>query len=510
MVREVWVIVLGLLCGPVFAGTWKANSVPVPAMTSTGHVTMSPGASDFQRLMGMGSRTVEALPDGGALLKDLLRLPFNPQQVESTGIAAVERKLSAKAIGAGVARALPLVGTAILVTELMEAVGCKVSLSSGVQCHIDEVLGTTTEPYQYGTSDLPGWYGSIAAAQGAWINWYQKQVCQTATVKCTIQVRQDATFTTSNTAVMSYCMRGSRLEDYFTASGVHATRWVAFENYCVGPNPPTVTVYRRANTTQSLVCPATQMPDGCWGNKSADEFGDVVASAPPAVKPKLPPLVDVVSNAGGDFDADGGIHTSGPDSVPGGRVGQHSNPDGSNTVIDRTWDIGYPPGYSNEPGWTLTPKDTSTTYPPNTPVPPYDPGTPPVVPPGGSQSTTVVQNDIVTCGLPGTPACKIDETGTPPPDVKNPEADATGVWSALKTCVLSPSTCVPALPSLNWGFSLPSSCSAIETPAFAPYMTSIDVCQYQPIFHDLMSMLWVGTGLFTAVSMVIRDARGGS
>jgi hypothetical protein len=122
---------------------------------------------------------------------------------------------------------------------------------------------------------------------------------------------------------------------------------------------------------------------------------------------------------------------------------------------------------------------------------------------------TTPQGDIQTCGLPDTPPCKIDESGSALPDeVGTVQQDAQTALARLQACIDDIEACVPALPSLNWTFSFPTGCSVIPTPAFAPYMTGIDVCQFQPQIHDILSMLWAAAGLFGAVGMVFRDATG--
>lgn len=113
-----------------------------------------------------------------------------------------------------------------------------------------------------------------------------------------------------------------------------------------------------------------------------------------------------------------------------------------------------------------------------------------------------------TCGLPGNPECnvKVDELGTdvdPKLDATKAANDATKDASDL---VKNPAAKVAAHPSLSWNFALPTACSRIELPAFAPFLTGIDICQFKPVFHDLMSIVWVLGGLFGAISMFWRNA----
>lgn len=113
--------------------------------------------------------------------------------------------------------------------------------------------------------------------------------------------------------------------------------------------------------------------------------------------------------------------------------------------------------------------------------------------------------EIETCGLPGKPACRIDEEGTPPAPELEPAQDVADAMRPLQDLIDDPASVLPALPDLNWTFSLPTACGSIGTPAFAPYLESIDVCQFQPVFHDLMSVVWVIGGLFGAIGTFWRN-----
>lgn len=44
--------------------------------------------------------------------------------------------------------------------------------------------------------------------------------------------------------------------------------------------------------------------------------------------------------------------------------------------------------------------------------------------------------------------------------------------------------------------------------ADVPSLGSINMCQYQPMVHDLMSMIWAGVGLFVAIGMVFKESTG--
>lgn len=134
------------------------------------------------------------------------------------------------------------------------------------------------------------------------------------------------------------------------------------------------------------------------------------------------------------------------------------------------------------------------------------------VTPGTTTTETTVKDklpDPVTCGLPGTPACVMDETGTPTQtdiDQKMDKDAPKKTQKDIDDIALDPVGKLPKLPTINWAFMLPTGCSVIPTPAFAPMLTGIDVCQFQPVFHDLMSIVWVFGGLFGAISLFMKSS----
>ncbi|TSE21709.1 hypothetical protein Talka_00395 [Tepidimonas alkaliphilus] len=114
------------------------------------------------------------------------------------------------------------------------------------------------------------------------------------------------------------------------------------------------------------------------------------------------------------------------------------------------------------------------------------------------------QEDL-ECGLPDTPPCKIDETGTPAPP--HPDEGRQLFDDLLPQCIKSGNwrSCFPQLPEINWTFQVPTGCSVIPLPGYEKLgLNGIDICRFQPIIHDLMSMLWAGAGLFGAVSILGR------
>lgn len=168
-----------------------------------------------------------------------------------------------------------------------------------------------------------------------------------------------------------------------------------------------------------------------------------------------------------------------------------NNPDGSTTVRDTSFPwVNIPDGY----GWE--PTVSTRTYPPGETPPP--PSSSPL--PGGSTTTgSPPAEREITCGLPGTPPCKIDETGTPtqappmpvPADIVEPLRDAAQN---------------PTVPDTGWtwSFSLPSNCSVLSAGTFAGQAVSVDLCQYQDMIHSIVGIGWLIATVWACIAMVGR------
>jgi hypothetical protein len=113
--------------------------------------------------------------------------------------------------------------------------------------------------------------------------------------------------------------------------------------------------------------------------------------------------------------------------------------------------------------------------------------------------------EVEVCGLPGKPACLIDETGTPKDkavsfEPSNTELDKVRTDSESE---IGKAATISA-PSWSFSFQLPTGC--------APYVTGLrgfimNVCPYQSIMHDLLSMIWAAATAFACIGMVGRTIR---
>lgn len=173
-----------------------------------------------------------------------------------------------------------------------------------------------------------------------------------------------------------------------------------------------------------------------------------------------------------------------------------TNPDGSITVTNRRLE----PSSSATGPIFWTPVDTTTTTMPDGSV---KTGTNQ----GGPQTSPQPTPFEMPCGVAGKPPCnvKVDETGVPGASSldANKGKDAE---KPLDDFLRDPTAIIPAFPTINWAFVLPSSCGVIPVPQFEPFFSTIDVCKFQPIFHDVMNVVWMLGGLFGAISLFMKSA----
>lgn len=110
------------------------------------------------------------------------------------------------------------------------------------------------------------------------------------------------------------------------------------------------------------------------------------------------------------------------------------------------------------------------------------------------------------CGIPGKPPCavKIDETGVP---------DGNSIFNGVNTQVdnlpnhASIKDAIDGIknsdltPSWTWTFQLPTGCTPFQ---LGGYNISIDVCQWQGMIHDIMSMIWAAATVWFLIALFMR------
>lgn len=130
----------------------------------------------------------------------------------------------------------------------------------------------------------------------------------------------------------------------------------------------------------------------------------------------------------------------------------------------------------------------------------------------GSVTTTAPTSSIpvqssltISCGLPDTPACKINETGTKVGAETTYDAPKTEIDSAKTSAVAEIDKAASIVaPSWSFSFEFPTGC--------APYVTGIrgfilNVCPYQSAIHSLLSAIWAASTIFAMIGMVGRTIR---
>lgn len=206
---------------------------------------------------------------------------------------------------------------------------------------------------------------------------------------------------------------------------------------------------------------------------------------------------------------------TGPATSPGERT-TVTNPDGSSTVTNTTNNYTYEGNkvtvttttiiQNFSPTGSPVGSPTTTTSQPvlnpipgqNIPVPSPTVATPPPAP-------TPPASAPITCGLPGTPPCKIDETGTKTGAETTYDSSKTAIDTAKTSAETNIGSAASiGAPSWSFAFQLPTGC--------APYVTGIkgvvlNVCQYQSTIHGLLSLIWAAATAFGLIGMVGRTIR---
>lgn len=492
---------------------WASGNIPTVVSTGSGSAQIRPGTSrDLADLLSKPSRVYgsggpSATNPSNGIIKDLLAKPFNP----IPGGVAIERQVAAKAVGKALARAIPIVGTGLLISDaidMIESTGCKLNLNEAkIECPGDYVPVQEFDTW-YRVVDQPGpimWYQSADAAARMY-EAYLNSTTNTATRRSKYVVALGTVPTVDGPFAISWTETSVQVYVYHNPSS--AFRWEARPD--VGPVARTA--YRKTGMEWGQQCEFELQPDGsCVMNPSPDDFGDKVPQNEETGE-RMPRLMDWMDKNDIGYETGNPRVVDLPSVVDGGRVGETQNPNGSTTTTDRRYRFTTPASSPDPlPKIEWRNEDTTITWPPGTPPVPYEPvDVPPTEHPPGTvvTTTTATPPDVFGCGLPNTPPCKIDETGTPVPPEDKAEADVESVFRGLFDCISDPASCVPELPDINWSFSLPSYCGPIPTPAFAPVMATVDICGFQDVFHDLMSMLWVLAGIVGAVRLFTADAVG--
>lgn len=111
------------------------------------------------------------------------------------------------------------------------------------------------------------------------------------------------------------------------------------------------------------------------------------------------------------------------------------------------------------------------------------------------------------CGIPGKPPCavKIDETGVPDGNSifngVNTQVDNLPNHASFKDAIEGIKNNNDLTPSWTWTFQLPTGCTPFQ---LGGYDISIDVCQWQGMIHDIMSMIWAAATVWFLIALFMR------
>lgn len=455
------------------------------AQTGARAVTVSPGAR-----VGPGSalladllsrRTVEVHgppTQGSVLLRDLLNGP-SPSGQGSIQIEA-KRPIPWSAVAKGAAKALPLISTAVAIQEIYEALRCRERFGGGAECDFGQDE-ETVEEYVWratvtGFAQSPGDHPSPSAAITAAFahrfgtgssctgsgSFNDPRTCIVRTLGV-VQVTGPGSATASITACQT-----------ITAGGNVSGPTCSTMEGAVSASRYAPTVIER--------CPAVPPGSGFYPPRGIDgkcPTGDYQPASEPQVaqrveqyadKTKAPAIVAAGMPAGIPFEHQPATF-EGPGTVSGGRQTTR-HPDGSTT----TRDVDHPMEYTPD-GYRWQDREVVRVWPPGTE--PEAPGTPPgaSTPPGTvtEGGTSPQPIEVITCGLPGKPPCKIDETGTP--TGQGVESGSVQSVEALELGQIGLMTTGQqvALPWL-WALELPSgACSALTFELHGRGFT-LDLC----------------------------------
>lgn len=485
--------VAAALCGfVVCVSAQTTNQPPVFAQTGARSVELTFGAANPAWRMGKPA-VVAGAPDGAALLKDLLNKAPSPKAGETINVDIV-RKVPFSKLAKAIAKSLPVVSTIIAGVEILEAIRCQEAPGGTGECDMGQPQ-VLVPGEEWSTIWSSAWWpsydqaaafacGNRAAQTNHTYEFHSVQsVPWQGTASC--YGRQNSTCYVSG--IPTTCPSGQ----YYGHTGSMSMRTAGNSQVC-----PAATINGVSYAIGQLQPGADgQCPTGNYIPTAETPLADRIEQYAP--RTRVPEVADGLSRAGKDIEHDGAPQVEGlPASVHRDRQVE-TRPDGI-TVRDTWADVRPTPS-----GYEWVPREVVTEYEPGATIPPPESVQGGTVTTGGRPSEPL---EIITCGLPNTPPCKIDESGTPSSVTIPDSAVTASKGTALDK--IGELGSVPA-PAWSWSFSLPSACSPLLVGPFAGVSVDLDMCQYQPMFHDLMSLIWIGGTLWICVGIVGRTLSAG-
>lgn len=496
------VVALPLVWAPplAFAG-WDTFTV---VKKPNGGTVVAPSMRSLLRDAVSRSGAVQALAGGGVKATAPLALPVGNTSV---GVTAGQ-VLSRGALLRGAARVASWSVPGLAITAALEFVRCRsdgTSIAGIIECD------PLTDPQPF-----TGTHYRYSAAY-PWVPT-RAQACEQVAHNFNAPQSQVTCYSGGQHYSMTLVVTAVPHASDETAC---VASWQTYDAWCsVVPASNIQGIYKTTTTTTSCAPPSEPggpdgkctLPEENW--TPVDDLGDRfldwrnqpgwpsaandqglaqdIASAPDTVDPFQGQTFDAPSLSGGPSTADGGS-----------KVSTKVNPDGTKTTTTTTTthNITY-----NQNNYNIT--TTTTTIIQNFDEN-DDPLGPPITetetdtPPAGDPNVPEEPVEDLECGLPGYPPCKIDEQGTPPPE--DPFEDPDEWFDPIRGVFDNPPT---ADTSWSWSFSLPSSCSVLTVGTFAGHTVTLDLCQWQPMIHSIVSMVWLIAGIWLGVGMVGRTLGG--
>lgn len=427
-----------------------------------GNAIKSSAPSDFSRLIA------GTTPVGNVNVTDGIKVGVG----RASPTMSLTRTIPWGAVARGASRALPLIGTALVIADEFDKLRCRKTTGGvGAECDAGQapIAGGTVTGVK--VQDLGG---SASADRDT---------------ACAYALAQQP-------LLGAYRDYYNPDPPYNFSSGSPTSGQCALR-YCTGPGPTGCTQY--PTYPRPFEAASYTVADSCAGSVPVGSDGKCpTGSYSPAnedtLQGKLETWGDKSRAVGLVTDAMGkgvdlqplalspGVLSGPSTAAEPGTVTTTTGPGGTTTTTTTT---------NNN----ITYEDNRYTYAPTT------------VTVSGDTTTTTEREapEIDTCGLPGKPACKIDESGTPEPGTKDVQGDVDGKLDETREAIANPEGFFGAFPEITWSFALPSTCDVIAIPAFAPWLEEINVCAFQGIFHEIMTVVWMLGGLFGAIGIFWRD-----
>jgi len=390
----------------------------------------------------------------------------------------VKRVIPWSSVGKAVAKSLPLISTALAIKDIADAIRCREAAGGGSECDLgrDEVDGVA-------------WCETTNAAQSGLEGI---EICAPTTAQLAVQItgvfKIASGYPTGVFPSTSCVVLDASTIRCFNAYGnldhVYAVQKTALQCPSIvvggstivpakGPDGKCPSLTYVPASEEQVASRAEQ-----WGDKSKAPaiVGDLLAGGKTVehAPPELDPL---------------------PEAVQAPRE-TTTHPDGSTTVKDTRYD--FQPGPLR---YDWSPVTTTKDYPPGATIPP-----PGAVTDGTTTTGSAPKEDFITCGLPTTPPCKIDETGTPTSGTIPTAQVDSAKGSALDKITDLGNVQAPAW---TWSFALPTGCQAMTVGPFAGRSVTVDLCAYQAMIHDLASLIWAAFTVWACVGMVGRTFASG-